>query len=348
MSQHESFARSFGSVAAAYDRGRPGYPRAAAAWLVGETPCRVLELGAGTGQLTEQLVALGHHVVATDVDPAMLELLSARLPDVPAEIAAAERLPFATASFDVVVTAQAFHWFDAEAALPEISRVLVPGGRFAAVWNAFDTRVPWVRRLSRMLGDAEQRDDLADPLLASPLLQEHEAAEHRHWHVVDERSLLDMAASRSGISTLGDAARERVLADVRELYSGYGRGMDGMQLPLVARCFVSQAAPRPPEPEPAPEPAPEPTREPVLEAADTPEARPTEAGTTETGTHTHADDLEDTQSWHPDEWDEKPPAAERDDRMVITTGSLPRIEVALGSAPQAALPDEGLLLIDLR
>ena len=48
----------FGSVADAYDRGRPSYPTQAAAWLVGEQPATVLELGAGTGKLTEVLVGL--------------------------------------------------------------------------------------------------------------------------------------------------------------------------------------------------------------------------------------------------------------------------------------------------
>src|SRR4051794_27326613 len=61
-------ARSFGGVAEAYDRGRPTYPREAAAWLTSDQPLSVLELGAGTGKLTEQLVALGHDVHATEPD----------------------------------------------------------------------------------------------------------------------------------------------------------------------------------------------------------------------------------------------------------------------------------------
>ena len=59
---------SFGDAADRYDRARPSYPPAAAAWLVGARPARVLELGAGTGKLTEQVVALGHEVFATDPD----------------------------------------------------------------------------------------------------------------------------------------------------------------------------------------------------------------------------------------------------------------------------------------
>ena len=61
-------ALSFGSVAAAYDRGRPGYPAPAVTWLVGGETRIVLELGAGTGKLTSALVGQGHAVHATDPD----------------------------------------------------------------------------------------------------------------------------------------------------------------------------------------------------------------------------------------------------------------------------------------
>ncbi len=82
-------ARSFGSVARAYERGRPPFPAEAAAWLAGTDPVTVLELGAGTGKLTEHLVALGHDVHATDPDPAMLDVLAEKLPDVRRSVAAA-------------------------------------------------------------------------------------------------------------------------------------------------------------------------------------------------------------------------------------------------------------------
>ena len=65
-------ARSFGSVARAYDRGRPSYPADAAAWLAGGEAKVVLELAAGTGKLTRELVDQGHAVFATEPDEAML------------------------------------------------------------------------------------------------------------------------------------------------------------------------------------------------------------------------------------------------------------------------------------
>src|SRR5262245_22487525 len=65
-------ARSFGSVAGEYERARPGYPVDAVRWLVGDTPCRVVDLGAGTGKLTRGLVALGHDVTAVEPSEEML------------------------------------------------------------------------------------------------------------------------------------------------------------------------------------------------------------------------------------------------------------------------------------
>ncbi|HYF71893.1 MAG TPA: class I SAM-dependent methyltransferase, partial [Nocardioides sp.] len=161
-------ALSFGDVAAAYDRARPTYPRESVAWLAGEQPTTVLELGAGTGKLTSVLVDLGHDVHATDPDEQMLAVLRERLPDVRTSVAGAEELPVPDASYDVVVVAQAFHWFDHERALPEIARVLKPGGRLAVVWNARDERIPWVRRLGALIGTQEQRRSV-EPLESSGL-----------------------------------------------------------------------------------------------------------------------------------------------------------------------------------
>lgn len=236
-------ALSFGDVAAAYDRARPTYPRAAAAWAVGEQPTTVLELGAGTGKLTEVLVALGHDVHATDPDEQMLAVLRERLPDVRTSLATAEDIPAPDASYDVVVAAQAFHWFDHERALPEIARVLKPGGRVAVLWNGRDERIPWVRKLGLIIGSQEQSRS-EEPLATSTLFDVLESESFRHWQVVDRESIQDLALSRSNIATLDEAARADKLAEVVSFYDDYGRGMDGMQLPYVAHCFRSPVAAR--------------------------------------------------------------------------------------------------------
>jgi SAM-dependent methyltransferase len=238
-------ALSFGGVADAYDRARPSYPAEAAAWLAGLDHAHVLELGAGTGKLTEQLVAQGHKVVATDPIDAMLRKLVARLPGTPAAIAAAERIPLRARSVDTVIGAQTFHWWDLERALPEIARVLRPGGHLALVWNLRDERIPWVRRLGELIGNQEQKNnDPTHALLASNLFGFVETATFRFWQPLHRPRLRDLVLSRSNIAVLGDVERERVLRKVDELYDAYGRGADGMLLPYVTRCY--KAVVRPP------------------------------------------------------------------------------------------------------
>ncbi|GAA5127992.1 hypothetical protein GCM10023320_46100 [Pseudonocardia adelaidensis] len=148
-------APSFGTVAATYARHRPGYPAEAVAWALaplGEPPERLrlhlLDLGAGTGKLTEALVgrvSSGGRVTAVDPDPAMLAQLRSRHPSVDVREGTAERIPLPNASADAVLVGQAFHWFDRDRAMPEIARVLRPGGVLAALWIGSDVRVGWVR-----------------------------------------------------------------------------------------------------------------------------------------------------------------------------------------------------------
>ena len=246
-----SHALSFGSVADAYDRARPGYPPDAARWLAGDTPARVLELGAGTGLLTADLVALGHRVLATDPLEEMLRHLAARLPAVPAARAVAERIPLPSRSVDVVVSAQAFHWFDLERALPEIARVLRPGGEIALVWNERDERIPWVKRLGDVIGTQEQNADPTHDLIRSALFGYVETASFRFWQPLDRELLHDLIRSRSNIAMMTETERQRVLRQADALYDEYGRGADGMLLPYRTHCFKAVVRPQP-EPEPAP------------------------------------------------------------------------------------------------
>ena len=237
MDDQQRQARSFGGVAEAYDRGRPSYPRDAAVWLTSDEPLTVLELGAGTGKLTEHLVALGHDVHATDPDPAMLEILQSRLPGVRTTEAVAEEIPGPDSVYDVVVGAQCFHWFDFDRAVPEIVRVLKPGGSVALVWNQRDERIPWVRRLGKIIGTADQVDDPSDILKQSLQFLYVETETFKHWQVVDRNSIQDLVRSRSAIAVLDDDARAAKLEELLAFYDDYGRGMDGMQLPYLTQCF---------------------------------------------------------------------------------------------------------------
>ncbi len=230
-------SQSFGAVAEAYDRGRPSYPADAVAWLLDGDAKIVLELGAGTGKLTREMVDQGHAVFATEKDPAMLEILKQRVPEVSAKVAGAEEIPANDRSVDVVIAAQAFHWFDHDLALPEMARVLRPGGHVALVWNFFDKRIPWVRKLVEVVGEHSATSSSHGVLEGSELFGEVESEKFSFWQDVTRDTLVDIVASRSYIASLPEAEREAKLDAVRALYDDYGRGHDGMQLPYVVECF---------------------------------------------------------------------------------------------------------------
>jgi SAM-dependent methyltransferase len=145
---------SFGAVAAEYAQFRPDYPADAVRWCVAPVgrdigSLRLLDLGAGTGKLTALLTALGADVTAVEPDQAMLGELRRALPSVRALPGSAEQIPLADASVDAVLCGQSLHWFNLERALPEIARVLVPGGTLAGLWNSDDDRVAWVAGLQK-------------------------------------------------------------------------------------------------------------------------------------------------------------------------------------------------------
>ncbi len=250
-----SRALSFRSVADVYDRARPEYPAEAAEWLIGSSdPAVVVELGAGTGKLTEALVAAGHQVFATDPLPEMLSRLRRRAPAARTAVATAEAIPLPSRFADVVVCAQSFHWFDHTIALPEIARVLRPGGVLAAVWNTRDEGIPWVRRLSRLIDPSDPvgsgQGRIVEPLVASEEFTEVERRDFRFWQDLRRDSLLDLVRSRSNVATMAEDERAEVLRRVGELYDEYGRGPDGMRLPYVTRCYRSVVRHHEPAPPP--------------------------------------------------------------------------------------------------
>jgi len=141
--QRDEGRRLFGLDPAGYRAGRPDYPEAVYETLVhrcglGPTT-RALEIGPGTGQVTQRLLRNGAHVVAVEPDPSMASYLfetsaSANLDVV---ISSFEDADVAPASFDLAVAATSFHWVDQEVGLTKLGRAMRPGGWVALWWTLF-------------------------------------------------------------------------------------------------------------------------------------------------------------------------------------------------------------------
>ena len=231
-------ARSFGGVADVYERARPGYPDEAVAWLLPAPPADVVDVGAGTGKLTRQLVAAGHRVVAVDPLAEMLAQLRAAVPGVRALTGTAEALPLPDGSADAVVAAQAFHWFYPERALPELARVLRRGGRLALVWNSRDEGNPWIGRLSAEIGsEPVEPGAVAATIDTSGLFGGVEHATFAFEQRIDRETLLALVSSRSYCATLPAGERAAVLARVGHLFDDVAAGAPDVAVPYVTHAF---------------------------------------------------------------------------------------------------------------
>ncbi len=154
----QQLAKSFEGIGEEYDRYRPGFPNAAADAILPSSVTAVLDLGAGTGKFTELLVSRADRVVAVEPSTAMLDVLRVKLPTVEALVGGAEQIPLPAGTMDAVTVAQAFHWFDRDAACAEIRRVLVPGGTLGLLWNHSDPECTWDRACHRVAHPAVTDD----------------------------------------------------------------------------------------------------------------------------------------------------------------------------------------------
>ena len=233
MGVHPRAAEGFSRAAAAYERGRPGYPDQAVDWLaarlgLGEGS-RVADVGAGTGKLTRMLVARGARVVALEPVAQMASVLSRAAPGAQVVRAVAEALPLASGWARALTVAQAFHWFDWPAALADAHRVLGPGGGLALVWNRRRLDQPLQAALEEALGPwrrgVPSHGDGAwrRALEASPLFGPPEEATFPYRQRLDPPGLVDRVCSTSFVASLPPDR----LAEVRRRVAGLAEGWGG-------------------------------------------------------------------------------------------------------------------------
>ncbi len=141
---HKSQFESFDQVAEAYDRFRPGYPPRLVERLINASNLppggRILEVGSGTGKATLPFARRGYAIHCLDAGENLVRVAQRNLkdyPDVTFEVANFESWDPKRVDFDLVMSAQAWHWLDAKVSYAQAARVLKPSGALGLIWNMY-------------------------------------------------------------------------------------------------------------------------------------------------------------------------------------------------------------------
>jgi len=250
-SLHTAAQQGFSNEAQAYSRGRPEYPQGLQAWLrdaLGLGPgCQAVDLGAGTGKFTRLLVNSGASVVAVEPVDAMRAQLQKALPGIEALAGQAEAMPLPTASADVLVCAQAFHWFANAQALAEIHRVLRPGAKLGLVWNVRDESCDWVRAITEIItpyeGDAPRfyKGEWRRPFEGAAFTAlQLSTFDHAHQGSPQE-VIIDRFLSVSFIAALPPGQKSHVESQLRTLIDTHPalRGREHLTFPYRTEAYLA-------------------------------------------------------------------------------------------------------------
>jgi SAM-dependent methyltransferase len=229
-----ALAESFDHEAAHYERGRPSWPADVLDVLPLEGCGTVVDLGAGTGKLTRLLVRRFERVIAVEPLEGMRSVLSRLVPEAEALAGSAEEIPLGDGTIDAVFCAEAFHWFDGDRALAEITRVLRSRGLLVLLWNIqtapTEPSIATAAEIVNERGDprrqiaryesGEWRESFHD----EPF-EELRSLTLEHVQNLDREAMLSHLLSMSWIAVLPGTELEQLERDLRPLLDAdeYGR-----------------------------------------------------------------------------------------------------------------------------
>jgi SAM-dependent methyltransferase len=247
MSLHP-LAERFASVAAEYERGRPEYSPAVIGALTAELGLErgaaVLDLAAGTGKLSRALLAAGLDVVAVEPQGALRDVLAASIGATRVREGLAEDIPLPDGSVQAVTVGEAFHWFEQQAALAEIRRVLRPGGGLALLSTIPDWRgASWAHELGSLVASLRPAHPYfdgppwQDAVRAAPGWTEPREVRVTTFHSADSERIIDHLASMSWMAALPDDRQSAVITQMRALIQA---GETPAQLPVKVRLGLAE------------------------------------------------------------------------------------------------------------
>jgi SAM-dependent methyltransferase len=242
-------ADSFGAAARVYDARRPRYPAQLIDDLLTQGARTALDVGAGTGIASQQLLEKGVNVLAVEPDPRMAEV--ARGKGIPVEIGTFETWDPAERRFDLVVFGQSFHWVNPDIALPKAHRLLSSGGRLGLMWNRLDPTHPTHSDLAEIYRDymepgsplfgsssnglvgTERRIEQTITSIAASgfTVEERTYPQHKHYSTAD---WLDLAFTHSNHLVLAADKASELRARLAERIGPNGVSVGGDTLLILA------------------------------------------------------------------------------------------------------------------
>jgi SAM-dependent methyltransferase len=233
--EDRSRAESFGAVAELYDRHRPTYPPGLLDALLQDGPRDALDVGCGTGIAAALIAARGCAVLGVEVDARMAQL--ARVKGIEVEVSPFERWDDDGRRFDLISSAQAWHWIEPDAGAQKAASVLREHGRIGLFWNLGDLpesvreRIgpiyarlePELDEYSVVLGRPEQRGTpTVAGLVKSGRFTTPEVLRFPWSRPYDTPGWLAFAATHSDHQALEPQRRERLLDAVGEAIDELG------------------------------------------------------------------------------------------------------------------------------